>query len=168
MFRIRFKTLRFVLLAYITIIIQASVLDYFSFRMMKPDLVLLLVIFFSLYNGVRRGIYCGIFLGLFVDALSAGILGINAFVLGLVGGVCGLLKERVYTTHLLTRVLVSFIAGIGSIIVYYILAVNFYQLPAVMENFGHFLGVIIYTTLINIIFVELIEKTVIVRQMTLL
>ncbi|MFH1459103.1 MAG: rod shape-determining protein MreD [Candidatus Omnitrophota bacterium] len=167
MFKIRFKSIRFIIISFFTLIFQSSLAAIFSFKGIKPDLILLLVIFYSLYNGYYAGMYYGIILGFLVDCLSSGILGINSLTFGIVGLSCGLLKERVYTTVLLTKVLVAFTAGIYAILIYYFLASNFYILPVFRENFAFIFLALIYTTLTNIIFFRFLEKIVIIKQMTL-
>ncbi|MBU4477950.1 MAG: rod shape-determining protein MreD [Candidatus Omnitrophica bacterium] len=167
MFKIKFKTLRFFLIAYLTLICQATFVHVFSLGGVVPDFVLLLVIFFSLYNGRKNGMIFGLVSGLGVDILSGGIVGINCFVLGCVGLLTGLLKERVYTNHLLTRILVPLAAGIFSIAVYYLLAVRFYQVPSFSENIPVIAGTLLYTTLCNVFFADILERTVVLKQMTL-
>jgi len=128
----------------------------------------LLVIFFALYNGPSAGMFCGMVLGICVDVLSGGILGINSFIFGSAGFLCGILKERVYTVHLLTRILIPMISCIFYLGLYYIIAGTFYHLPFLADNFYIILGTIVYTTIFNIFFSLLLEKWVIVRTTSLL
>ncbi|MCG2711187.1 MAG: rod shape-determining protein MreD [Candidatus Omnitrophica bacterium] len=168
MFKIKFKTIRFVLIAYFMLILQATLINSISIFSVKPEIPLLLVIFFALYNGARAGMFCGMILGLFLDVLSGGIVGINIFILGCAGFSCGLLKERVYTAHLLTKILIPMISCIFSIGFYYIIARHFYRLPLLTDNFGIILGTIAYTTVFNIFFSHVLERLVIVRTTSLL
>jgi len=161
MFKIKFHKARFVAVAYLTIIIQATFMHCIALGTVKPDLVLLLVIFFSLYNGSQAGLICGLIVGFCVDVLSSGIVGINCFILGGAGLLCGFLKERVYAGHLLTRILVGFAACLFSVISYNILALHFYRLPPFFENGAVIAGTIIYTTLFNIVFFKILEKTIV-------
>lgn len=168
MFKIKFKTIRFVLISYFIIIFQATLINSISIATIKPEIVLLLVIFFALYNGPRSGMFCGMILGLCLDVLSGGIVGINSFILGCTGFFCGLLKERVYTAHLLTRTLIPVLGCIFSLALYYIIAGNFYHLPLLSDNYGIILGTIAYTTIFNLFFSNVLERLVVVRTTSLL
>ncbi len=164
MFKFRFRTIRFVILSGIILVFQATLLQIVSIGPVRPDLVLLLVIFFALYNEAQRGMYCGIILGLGVDILSAGILGINCLIFGGIGLFSGFLAERVYKNHFLTKGLLAFAGSIFSLSSYYLLAVNFHRLPAFFENPLVVLGTVTYTTLVSVVFFSLLEKQIIVKM----
>lgn len=166
MFKIKFRILRFFVISYLVLIIQSSLIGSIALGSLVPDLGLCLVVFFGLYNGRKQGMIYGIILGFCTDILSGGIVGINSFIMGCVGSFAGLLKERVYTEHLLTKILVVFIAGLFSTFVYYLLALNFYSLPDFFENWMMITGVIIYTTLCNVLLFNIFEKIIIIKQMT--
>ncbi|MCK4994873.1 MAG: rod shape-determining protein MreD [Candidatus Omnitrophica bacterium] len=168
MFKIKFKTIRFVLIAYFMLIFQCTLINSISIAAIKPEIILLLVVFFALYNGSRAGMFCGMILGLCLDVLSGGIIGINSFILGCAGFFCGQLKERLYTVHLLTRILIPMISCMFSICLYYIIAGNFYHLPLLSDNLGTIFGTIAYTTIFNVIFSLFLERVVIVRTTSLL
>ncbi len=168
MFKIKFKTVRFVLISYFMLLFQATLINSISIARVKPEVILLLVVFFALYNGSRAGMFCGMILGLCLDVLSGGIVGINSLILGCAGFFCGLLKERVYTAHLLTRMLIPMITCIFSLVFYYIIAGYFYRLPLLTDNFGIVLGTIVYTTVFNMFFSSFLERLVIVRTTSLL
>ncbi|MCP4650055.1 MAG: rod shape-determining protein MreD [PVC group bacterium] len=167
MFKIRFRTIKFAVIAYLVLVFQASLISCISLGSVKPDLVLLLVIFFSLYRGLRQGMYCGMILGLGVDVLSGGIVGINSLILGSVGFFCGLLSDRLYKNHFLTKILVPCTASIFSIISYYILASNFYRLPLFFDNIFIIFSSIVYTSLASLVFLKFLEKQVVVKVYTL-
>ena len=167
MFKIKFKTGRFIIIAYLTLIFQASLINFISLGPCRPDCILLLVIFFGLYNGIKQGMLFGIIAGLFVDSLSSGILGINSLIYGGTGFIAGILQERVYTSHFLTKILVSFCGGVLATLVYYLIATHFYSLPSLLENLGMISGVIIYTTALNSVFFTMLEKLVTEKSFTL-
>lgn len=168
MFKIRLKTFRFIVIAYLVLLFQASFINVISLKFIKPDLVLLLVIFFALHKGMRQGVFCGIILGVCLDVLSSGIFGINCLILGCVGFFTGSLKDKIYTTHFLTKILVAFSACLFSITVYYILALNFHRLAPFYENSSPVIGTLVYTALSNIIFFNFLDKLVIERTTRLL
>ena len=69
---------------------QSTLLEILPLRI-KPDLVLILVVFFSLLNGRRPGLIMGITTGLLQDLLRGRLLGMNLLALALVGWVVGFL-----------------------------------------------------------------------------
>ncbi|MFH1094142.1 MAG: rod shape-determining protein MreD [Candidatus Omnitrophota bacterium] len=168
MFKIKFKTIRFIFIAYFMLIFQSTLINSISIAAIKPEIILLLVIFFALYNGARAGMFCGMILGLCLDALSGGIVGINSFILGCCGFFCGLLKERVYTAHVLTRILIPLISSIFSLVCYYLIAGYFYHLPLFTDNYGIIFGTIVYTTVFNMFFSIVLDRLIIVRTTSLL
>jgi rod shape-determining protein MreD len=168
MFKIKFRSIRFFLLSFFIVTLQSTIVHAIAINHVMPDLILLLVVFFALYNGSKQGMFYAMITGLFADALSGGVIGINSFALGCVGYACGLLKERVYTNHLLTKFLVVFCAGILNTSIYYMLALQFYKLPGFWENFANILGVIIYSAVFNIFFADMLDKAVIERSTSLL
>jgi len=168
MFKIKFRTLRFFLISYLVVVVQSTLINSVSLGLIKPDIVLLLVVFYGLYNGLRRGLLYGLVMGLCVDALSSGIVGVNVFILASIGAACGFLQERVYTRHFLTKVLVSFFAVIFSMLSYFFIATNFFRLPDFSECLQLIIGTVIYTSLFNIIFAEVLEKIVVLRTTRLI
>jgi rod shape-determining protein MreD len=166
--RIRFNSIRFGLISFFVLIFQSTLFQGLAVGAVKPDFVILLVVFFSLYKGARPGMFYGMGLGIFVDALSGGIIGVNSFVFGCVGFLCGLLEERVYINHFLTKFLVGFSACSVYIVAYYVLALQFFQLPGFFANPDIILGTIVYTSICNIFFADILDRFVIIRSTALL
>jgi len=166
-YKIKFKTGKFIIIACLTFLFQATLINSMALGPCKPDFVLMIVIFFGLYNGVKPGMACGVISGLAVDVLSSGIFGINAFVYGLIGFCAGVLQERVYTSHFLTKIIVSLCGGVIATLVYYVLAIHFYRLPSFLEQGGIMAGNILYTTVLNSFFFTMLEKLVTVKSFTL-
>ncbi|MBU1086998.1 MAG: rod shape-determining protein MreD [Candidatus Omnitrophica bacterium] len=168
MYRIRFKSVRFGLISFFVLLFQSTLAYSFSLGTIKPDFVLLLVIFFALYKGQKQGMFYGMVVGIFVDALSGGVVGINSFGLGCVGLLCGLLKERVYINHFLTKFLVGLAACLVYSIVYYVLGEQFFRLPGFFANIDIVIGTMVYTSFCNIFFVDVLDRFVIDRSTSLL
>lgn len=166
--RIRFNSIRFGLISFFVLVFQSTLFHGLALGAVKPDFVMLLVVFFSLYKGSKQGMFYGMVMGLFVDALSGGIIGVNSFVFGCIGFLCGLLDERVYINHFLTKFLVGFSACSFYMIVYYVLALQFFQLPEFFANPDIILGTIGYTSICNIFFADILDRFVIIRSTSLL
>lgn len=168
MYRIRFRSIRFGLISFLTIIFQSTIIHSMSLGAVKPNFAILLVIFFALYNGPKQGMIYAMVIGIFIDALSGGILGINSFVLGCMGFGCGLLKERVYINHFLTKFLVGLAACVFYVVCYYVLSLQFFRLPSFFANLDIVFGTIIYTSICNVFFADMLDRAVIVRSTSLL
>ncbi|MBU1043801.1 MAG: rod shape-determining protein MreD [Candidatus Omnitrophica bacterium] len=168
MYRIRFQSVKFGLISFFVLAFQSTLAHSLALGTIKPDFVLLMVIFFALYKGQKQGMFYGMLVGIVVDALSGGVIGINSFSLGFIGYICGLLKERVYINHFLTKFLVGLAASLVYLIVYFVLGKQFFSLPGFFANFDIVFGTMVYTSICNIFFADVLDRLVIVRSTSLL
>lgn len=60
------------------LLFQLIVVEIISFKYIKPDVLLIGLIYFTLLNGQILGIISGFSFGLLMDILSAGVIGSNA------------------------------------------------------------------------------------------
>jgi cell shape-determining protein MreD len=77
-------------------VLQCTVLDYIRIFKTKPDILLILVIFFSLYYGQRYGLAVGALSGMFSEATSGIPSGIIVLVYSIGGIVLGRMGRWVY------------------------------------------------------------------------
>lgn len=70
-------------------ILQLTIVPYLSFRQITPDLVIILLTFFTLQTGQLHGTIMGFIFGLLFDLLSGGILGSAMFAYTASGFICG-------------------------------------------------------------------------------
>jgi rod shape-determining protein MreD len=94
-------------------ILQSTTLDYVKISRVKPDILLISVIFFSLCWGPNFGLIIGFISGLLEDVLSASFIGINILSFGLCGLIIGAGGNKIYKDSLLLQSLVSFIAALS-------------------------------------------------------
>ena len=92
------------------IIMQSTVFDFLRIAGVKPDLVLLLVIYFAFTNGPLKGALLGLGFGLLVDFQVGYNIGMNSLALMLAGFIAGWVETRMYKENLLIALLVTFIA----------------------------------------------------------
>lgn len=78
----------------------------------KPDLVLLVVITFSVVRGVEEGALAGLIGGLMVDALSMVPFGAATFAMGVLGLAMGLGEDNVYRANVIIPLMAVFLATI--------------------------------------------------------
>ncbi len=90
------KSLLFTVVLSLVVILQTTVLSGLQVRGVRPDLALLLLVFFSHILGPMEGKLMGFFLGLLRDFLSLSPLGFHAVVDTTVGHIFGFTKEKLY------------------------------------------------------------------------
>ena len=91
--------------------IESTVINRISIKDTTPGLLVIFVIFFGLFYGMRIGLEVGLVAGLLKDILGTGIFGINIFIIGTLGFICGALSDKVYKENFLTQFMFSFVAA---------------------------------------------------------
>lgn len=95
-----------------TVVLHASVAEYFSAWIdAKPDVMLLATVFLGLRRDRVAGLVGGFALGLVQDTLSGGLLGLNALLKGLIGRYTGGLKSSMTSRLIFFHCLVVFFAS---------------------------------------------------------
>lgn len=92
----RKKSLLGVVVIFITIILQTTLLGNVAFRNVKPDLSLILIVLFSNYLGSIKGQLIGFSAGLVEDFLSLSPLGFSALNKLLIGYLSGKTEGKIF------------------------------------------------------------------------
>lgn len=96
----------------IAIVLQTSVLKHVV--VIKPDLILIIVVYLGLVRGSNIGCASGFFFGLIEDVCSVGTdLGSNALTKTIIGFFCGISGKRLYTQSLFSQILC---VGLGTVV----------------------------------------------------
>jgi rod shape-determining protein MreD len=96
------------------LLIQLTLLNSFTIQGLKPDLILLVVLVFSLLKGAEEGTVSGFASGLLQDIFSTGLLGVNALVKTVIGFISGILKEKIFSEHILFLIpIITFVVSIS-------------------------------------------------------
>lgn len=95
----------------------------------RPDLVLIVVVCWSLREGPGGGWRAGAAGGLLSDLFSAGMLGGNALSLAAAGWLAALASRSLYRGHLTTKIVMVAFAALASGVIYYLLLVLFRSPP---------------------------------------
>ncbi|MBE3036683.1 MAG: rod shape-determining protein MreD, partial [Candidatus Atribacteria bacterium] len=80
----------------VALVIQLTLINLVTILGVKPDLIMVVVVVFSLRKGEKEGIISGFTSGLLQDIFSTGLLGINALAKTVIGFTCGILKEKIF------------------------------------------------------------------------
>lgn len=83
------RYITYAIISIVLIIIDLTVLDFVAIGNITPDLILILCVWISIYEGQFIGVFAAFFIGLALDIVSIDVIGTNA----------------------LTKILVSFVAG---------------------------------------------------------
>lgn len=135
----------------ISVIIQVNILPSISLFSIKPDLLLILMIFFNLHFSFKKGLVFGGICGLLKDVLSVGALGVNLFSFIICAFVIRGIKQNFYEDSFPMRAFVVFLVSllnstINCILLNVVSEVNFSILVFVVIILGSF-----YTTLFSLL-----------------
>ena len=95
---------------FLALFLQTTFFQTFTIQGTVPDMVLVLVIFYAIFNGANRGTVYGVMCGLLEDLYMGRFIGINAISKGITAYVIGRLQGNVFKENLLIGV-IAVIAG---------------------------------------------------------
>lgn len=106
----------------VALLIQLTLINSITILGLKPDLIMVVVVVFSLLKGEKEGAISGFASGLLQDVFSTGLLGINALAKTVIGFTCGILKEKIFYEHILFLIpVITFIASFMQSILIFLL-----------------------------------------------
>ncbi len=91
------------------LVFQSTLFTFFQIKGVRPDLLIILVIFVALFRGPVEGGKAGFLAGLLEDLVVGQFIGMNAFIKMFVGIVVGLFEKRLYRENLLIPTAMVFI-----------------------------------------------------------
>jgi rod shape-determining protein MreD len=124
----RKKKIFLIFAIFLAALIQSTFLDYLRIQGIKPDILLVLVIFIGLEADKSFGLKAGLFAGLLKDLLSAGPLGLNTLAFGLTGFILGAYTFKLYRERFVLKLVICFAAAF-LISHFYYLTLKAYALP---------------------------------------
>ena len=138
----------------VAFLIQLLFLDHVKIALAKPDLLVLLVVFFAIFFGPGTGAEAGFVSGLFKDTYSLDIFGVNSVLLLLTGLVAGMLSPKLFKESKLTQVLLVFVSSVLYMVIHYfisslILKITYVTLPEYL--YGLILPSSLYTAMLSLI-----------------
>lgn len=129
--------------------LQVTLLNFFSVFGVKPDLVLILVVFNAFLRGSREGSLVGFLGGLFEDLAAGSYVGMNALSFMAAGYLVGLTESKLYKDSSLIAVFLVWLSSFTAQIINYILLslMEVYINPGV-ALFSVFIPTATYTALL--------------------
>jgi len=120
-------------------IIQSSLLPFFSYNRQSPDLLLLLVVSFSLLEGPKYGVLMGLGAGLLKALTTGTFFGIDAFSFVIIAFFIGRFYNQVFRE---ARFL-PLVASVGATVAHYVIVVIFLLMLgfrfSILEHIQNFL-----------------------------
>lgn len=118
------NTLVGILVIIATIILQTTVLNSISYKGIKPDLVLIMIILISNNSGSIKGQLYGFFSGLIEDFLSLSPFGASALIKSVIGYLGGVTEGKIFLDPVVVPVIFVFFGSlIKSILLFIIILV---------------------------------------------
>jgi rod shape-determining protein MreD len=101
--------LKWPMLFVLCFILQTSFVPSLAFFGVKPDLLMVILFFFSIRYGIMAGVFVGFFMGLAQDLYTPAILGQNALTKTIIGACIGLFNEKVMRTDPFVKTIILFV-----------------------------------------------------------
>lgn len=135
------------------IFIQGTLLDFFIIRGIKPDLLMIIIVFNAFLNGPKEGALLGLLGGLFEDLAVGSYLGMHGLTMMFGGYMVGLLKNNLYkNSHIIIFFLVGLTTFITQLLNYTLLAISEVNINFMVAILEIIIPTAIYTALIAPIF----------------
>jgi rod shape-determining protein MreD len=137
-------------------LIQSAVMPHLTVWGVKPDLMLLVVISWSLLRGAKEGIVWGFIGGLCLDLFSGAPLGLSALALVIVSFFSGLGEATIFSTHVILPLATAFFA---SLIYYFIFLLVLRTLGWPVLWLDSFTTLVLPASLLNVLLTPLVYPT---------
>lgn len=105
-------TIKTIFLISIVFLLQTTFIPIVPIKEITPDLIVIIVVYFSLSVGKNKGIGIGFGVGFVQDCLSAVPTGINVLSKGIIGFGIGGLKDKILSENLISQCSFTFLASI--------------------------------------------------------
>ena len=118
----KISTLYFFIIGIISIILQVFFIPLIEIKVWRPDLIVLVTIYFGYRSGVIYGTIGGFLLGLVQDALGTSLLGNAALANCIIGFIAGQIKQMKLSLN--AKILISIFLILSHSVIFYF----FYQI----------------------------------------
>ena len=119
------------ILLFLSLTLETTFFDLFTFYGVKPDFLLILVLFYSLFRGSIAGAKIGFIFGLAEDLLLGRFVGLNAATKMLIGYLTGFGERKLFKDNLILPLLVVFGGSVLSHLIY----ISFFSLVSGVNQF---------------------------------
>lgn len=103
------------------LMVQVTAINFIQVGGVKPDLVMIIVVFYAFIRGHREGAFLGFVGGLMQDMATGSFFGLNALSKMAAGYLVGLAESRLYKDSTVVVVIITMLASFASQLVQYVL-----------------------------------------------
>jgi len=147
-----------VFLFYLTIALIVIVIQATLFTGIKPDLVLVLICFYSIKFGRLGGIIYGALTGLIIDSVNGVILGPHMLSKGLAGFIAVSIREKFFGWNLFLNTMLIFFLSILDNIAVYVSLQTFTTIPLAERSWAPLLLQVLYTVIAGMLLYPLVSR----------
>lgn len=115
------KYIVLMIISFFCIVLQNTLFNDLSVAGGKPDFLLILVVFFAIFNGPAKGGWLGLGLGLLEDLMIGRFIGVNALCKGIIGALIGFSERRLYKNNFFVPIFCLLIGTFINAALYYVL-----------------------------------------------
>lgn len=145
---------RYVVIAILLLVIQATVVPFIALAGVTPDLLLIYVVIIALRKGQITGTVAGFTIGIATDVVSGDFLGLGALAKTIAGFVAGYFYNELNPEHVLVHyrfLFVIAVAGLVHSIVYYAFLLQGLPVSVTDTLFRYMIGSTVYTLFLSLI-----------------
>lgn len=102
----------FIILALIALVLQTSVASWVQIHSVRPDLLLVLAVFYALWGPWPEGAIAAWLLGLLADLHSLDRIGLHALCFGLAALAIVYVRQVVFRDHAVTQIAITFVFAV--------------------------------------------------------
>jgi rod shape-determining protein MreD len=146
------SSIRHILLLVLAFSLQTTWVDFLEVSSLKPDLVLLVLVYIALRQGPLAATCMGFGIGFMQDIYLPADLGLNALAKSLIGFALGYGRSRIVADNIQVQIALLFGAVLFHDLIYYLgtSAISLLDLPYFWLRYG--LGRAVYTALLGTFF----------------
>jgi len=123
-----------IFIIYLVWLIQSTFLGYLQIAGVKPDILLCVVIFISLYSDKPFSLKTGLFAGVLKDILSAGIFGLNILIFALASIVVSNYSDKINKESILLQIALCFFIAFSMSNLYYLIGNIYMSFPDYLQS----------------------------------
>lgn len=145
------KTMIWLSVIIVTIIIQSTLLPLIAIQGIYPDMLLVVVVSYALLSGKEKGVGMGFFAGLLQDLAFGSVFGSNTLPKLAIGYFFGLAERKVFKEHVLLPVATTVVATIlNCFFIVALLSILGYKIEIIPSIVNNVLPLALYNLIIAI------------------
>ena len=148
--------LRYILVFVAALFLQAIAVRYFEIVHWKPDLVLIVLVMFSIRHGRRAGSTAGFAAGLLNDLISGGLLGLGALSRTITGFVAGTIA--LFFQDRGQFIFTLFVSGLAQDFIYFYINTLGRDVLWQVIIFVHIIPNLLYTAIVGTVIYYFLDK----------